>query len=71
MPDNFVHSLDALAPYSSQVQQPRRAVAILRRRPHAPQTALFDREQGRAGSLHPGGVPWPCQNGAETRDTEM
>jgi hypothetical protein len=41
--------------YSSEVQQPMRATAILSRHPHTHWPAPFDREQGRAGSLHPDG----------------
>ncbi len=41
--------------YSSDVQQPMRATAILSRHPHTRWAASFGREQGRAGSLHPEG----------------
>jgi hypothetical protein len=41
--------------YSSWVQQPMRATAILGRHLHTRQAALFDPEQERAGSLHPEG----------------
>lgn len=44
-----------VSPYSSQVQQPVRATAILGGHQHTRWAALFDREQGRAGSLHPEG----------------
>jgi hypothetical protein len=43
----------AVVPYSSEVQQPMRATAVLDRRPHMRWAAPGDREQGRAGSLHP------------------
>ena len=49
--------LAAVIPYSSQVQQPMRATAVLSRHPHMHWTASFGREQGRAGSLHPDGAP--------------
>ncbi len=42
-------------PYSSGVQQPRRATAIFSSRPHTHQAAMFGREQERAVSLHPEG----------------
>jgi hypothetical protein len=42
--------------YSSGVQQPMRATAVLGCHPHTHQAAPFDREQGRAASLHPGGL---------------
>jgi hypothetical protein len=41
--------------YSSEVQQPAHPMAALGNRPHPCQTAPFDREQGRASSLHPDG----------------
>ena len=37
------------------VQQPRRATPVLGRHPRTHYAALFDHEQGRAGSLHPDG----------------
>ena len=43
--------------YSSEIQQPTRTTATLGRRPHTHQAAPFDRDQGRAGSLHPDGRP--------------
>jgi hypothetical protein len=42
-------------PYSSKAQQPMRATVVLSRQPHTRYAPLFDREQRRAGSLHPGG----------------
>ena len=45
--------LAAAALYSSEIQQPMRTTATLGRRPHTHQAAPFDRDQGRAGSLHP------------------
>ena len=47
--------LAAVTPYSSWVQQPVRATAFLGRCPQPNYAALFDREQGRACSLHPDG----------------
>jgi len=41
--------------YSSQVQQPMRATAVLGERPHTRWAAPVDREQGRAAGLHPEG----------------
>jgi hypothetical protein len=41
--------------YSSEVQQPMRATAVLGSHQHTRWAALFDREQGRAASLHPEG----------------
>jgi hypothetical protein len=38
--------------YSSEVQQPLRATAIMASRLHTNQAAPLDPEQGRAGSLH-------------------
>ena len=61
-----VFLLAPVVAYSSEVQQPMRATAILSRHPHTHWPAPFDREQGRAGSLHPGGMPRPCQNGRKT-----
>jgi hypothetical protein len=46
--------LVAVIPYSSWVQQPVRATAVLGRLPQPNYAALFDRKKGRAGSLHPG-----------------
>jgi hypothetical protein len=46
-----VFLLAPLGRYSSEVQQPARTMAILGRRSHPCQTALFDREQDRAGRL--------------------
>jgi hypothetical protein len=45
----------AVVPYSSETQQPMRAATVLDRRPHMRWAAPGDREQGRAGSLHPEG----------------
>jgi hypothetical protein len=39
--------------YSSEVQQPMRATAILNRHPQTYYAAPFGREQGRSSSLHP------------------
>ena len=48
--------LVALAvPYSSEVQQPMRATAVLGGRPRMRLAGSVDREQGRASSLHPDG----------------
>ena len=44
-------------------------MAVLSKRPHMRCAAPFDREQGPADSLHPGGVPRPCQNGRNTAVT--
>jgi hypothetical protein len=52
--------LARVIPYSNQVQQPRRATAILASRPHTRQAARFDHEQDRAGSY-----------GSEGRDPDM
>ncbi len=43
------------APYSSEVQQPVRATAIMSLRPHTRNAVPLDREHGRADSLHPDG----------------
>jgi len=40
------------AAYSSQVQQPTRAMTALGSHPHTRWAALSDREQGRAHVLH-------------------
>ena len=45
----------AIMLYSSQVQQPMRATAVLGERPHTRWAAPVDREQGRAAGLHPEG----------------
>jgi hypothetical protein len=50
-----VFMLARVFPYSSWVQQPVRAMAILGSRLHTRQAARFDHEQDRAGSLHPEG----------------
>jgi hypothetical protein len=44
-----------VTPYSSEVQQPMRATAVLGRHPRTHYATPFDHEQGRAGSLHPEG----------------
>ena len=46
--------------YSNQVQQPRRATAILASRPHTRQAARFDHEQDRASSYGSGGSCRAC-----------
>jgi hypothetical protein len=51
-----VFLLTPVLPYSSEVQQPMLATAVLGKRPRTRWAALFDREQWRAGSLHPGGL---------------
>ena len=72
----------AVVPYSSEVQQPMRATAVLDGRPHMRWAAQRDREQGRAGSLQPdsrsraaGDVRWhprpvlrPLRCGPRARD---
>jgi hypothetical protein len=50
-----VFSLTPVGRYSSEIQQPAHAMAILGSRPHPCQTASFGREQGRVSSLHPEG----------------
>jgi hypothetical protein len=45
----------AVVPYSSEVQQPMHATAVLGCHPHTHWAALSNREQGRAASLHPEG----------------
>jgi hypothetical protein len=47
-----VFLLAPVVPYSSEVQQPMRATAIMDGHQHTHQAAPFRREQGRAGSLH-------------------
>ncbi len=64
-----VSFLASVVSYGSQVQQPMRATAIVGSHPQTHCAAQFGREQGRAGSLHPGGVPCPCQNGRKTAVT--
>ena len=44
--------LALVVPYSSGVQQPVRATAVLSRRLHTRRAALVEREQARASSLH-------------------
>jgi len=43
-------------PYSSWVQQPMRATAILDAHPNTHWTGQLDPDQDRAGSLHPDGA---------------
>ena len=45
--------LALVVPYSSGVQQPVRATAVLSRRLHTRRAAPVEREQARASSLHP------------------
>ncbi len=45
--------LSPVGRYSSHVQQPMRAAAALDSAPHRRQARAFDRDQCRAGSLHP------------------
>ena len=45
-----------IVPYSSEIQQPMRATAVLGCHPHTYWAAPFDREQDRAASLHPEGL---------------
>jgi hypothetical protein len=45
--------------YSSEVQQPMRATAVLGERPHTRWAAPVDREQERAAGLHPEGQVRP------------
>ena len=47
--------LAPIGPYSSEVQQPMHATAVLGGHPHTRWAAPVDREQGRASSLHPEG----------------
>ncbi len=47
--------LAPIVPYSSAVQQPIRATAVLGERPQSHWAARLDREQGRAAGLHPEG----------------
>ena len=57
-------TLAAVVSYSSGVQQPRRTMAVLGVRSHTGRTASASREQGLAGSLHPG-VSCPTLNQAD------
>jgi len=60
-PSLTVFLLVAAGPYSSEVQQPMRATAVLGSHQHTRWAAPFDRKQGRASSLHPDGWPhWPA-----------
>jgi hypothetical protein len=56
-PGRLAHSYGSVTvvPYSSEVQQPTRATAILSSHPHTCPAAPSDREQDLAGSLHPEG----------------
>jgi hypothetical protein len=47
--------LALVATYSSEIQQPVRATAALGKHPRTRQAGPSDREQHRAGSLHPEG----------------
>ncbi len=47
--------LSPIVPYSSELQQPVRAAAVLGGRLRMRWTGPVDREQGRAASLHPEG----------------
>ena len=49
-------SLAPVAAYSSEIQQPMRTTAILGRHQHPYWAAPLDRNQDRAGSLHPEGT---------------
>jgi hypothetical protein len=48
--------LTPVLPYSSEVRQPMLATAVLGKRPRTRWAAPSEREQGRAGSLHPDGL---------------
>jgi hypothetical protein len=58
-----------VAAYSSEIQQPIRAAATLGRRQHPYLAAPLDRDQDRAGSLHPGGLAafWPHEDAQRRR----
>jgi hypothetical protein len=62
--DLIVIRLAVVVSYSSRVQQPMRAMAIMNGHQRTLQAATFGREQGRADSLHPDGftraVPPTC-----------
>jgi hypothetical protein len=49
--------------YSSEVQQPIRATAVLGGRPQTYYAAPLGREQGYASSLHPGGLAGRARSG--------
>ena len=51
-----VSLLASVVSYSSQVQQPMRATAVLSGRLHTRRTAPVEREQAPAGGLHPDGM---------------
>ena len=53
--DRYRRRAARVVPYSSWVQQPMRATAVLGRHPHTLWAAPVDREQGRASGLHPEG----------------
>ena len=48
-----VYLFGRVVPYSSEVQQPMRATAVMSGHPHTRWSAPVDREQVRASSLHP------------------
>lgn len=54
-PTPKIFMLAPIATYSSEVQQPVHATAVLREHPHTRRTGPVNREQDRAGSLHPEG----------------
>ena len=64
-----------VVPYSSEVQQPVRATAVLGCHPDTHQAAPFDREQTRASSFHSDGWPrWPalgCAAAAVRTDVQV
>jgi hypothetical protein len=51
-----VSLLASVVSYSSEVQQPMHATAVLGCHPRTHHAAPFDHDQGRAGSLHPDGL---------------
>ena len=63
------------APYSSEVQQPVRATAIMSVHPHTRNAAPLEREHGRSDSLHPDGLAalaafWPHEDAHLLRTSE-
>jgi hypothetical protein len=65
-------SLAPVAAYSSEIQQPMRTTAILGRHQHPYWAAPLDRNQDRAGSLHPDGCPrWPALGCAAAVPTDV
>src|SRR5579871_3775584 len=48
-----------------------RATAAQGKHPHTHYAALSDCDQGRAASLHPDGVPCPCQKGRKLRSSAV